>query len=188
MSADPMDTPRCTAKAKQTGERCKRRPIPGGRVCVMHGGAIPAVRAAAERRRADAEATALLEEVMWNPDAAPVTDPVEALAALAGKAQHALDVLGAQVTANGVDGAAGLAWSRTMKELRQMLEGLERLGLEDRRVRISEQTGALLASVVRTVLERIELTDEQQALAAVVVPAVFRQAAGGELVVGEVEA
>lgn len=186
MTSDRKDTPRCTALARTTGERCKRRPIPGGTVCVKHGGGAPAVRAAAERRRAQAEATALLE-VVWNLDAAPVTDPVEALAALAGKAQHALDVLGAQVTTTGLDGPAGLAWSRTMKELRAMLEGLERLGLEDRRVRISEQTGQMLAAVVRTVLERINLTAEQQSLAASVVPAVFREAAGGELVAGEVE-
>ena len=48
-----MDAPRCTATSKQSGERCKRRPIPGGAVCVMHGGAAPQVKAAAmERLRA----------------------------------------------------------------------------------------------------------------------------------------
>ena len=45
----------------------------------------------------------------------------------------------------------------------------------------------MLASVVRTVLERLDLTAEQQSLAASVVPVVFREAAGGELVAGEVE-
>lgn len=40
----------CTAKAKKTGNRCKRAPIPGGTVCVMHGGAAPQVRNAATRR------------------------------------------------------------------------------------------------------------------------------------------
>ena len=28
----------CAAKAKTTGERCKRAPIPGGTVCIFHGG------------------------------------------------------------------------------------------------------------------------------------------------------
>lgn len=170
--------------SKRSGERCRRAAALGQRVCASHGSKSPQAVAAAEKRRADAEATALLE-VVWDPDAAPVTDPVEALAALAGKAQHALDVLGAQVTANGLDGPAGVAWSRTMRELRQMLEGLERLGLEERRVRISEETGALLASVVRTVLDRLELTDVQRSLASVVVPAVFREAAAGQVVAGE---
>jgi hypothetical protein len=34
----------CTAKSKQSGVRCKRRPIPGGAVCVMHGGGTPSVQ------------------------------------------------------------------------------------------------------------------------------------------------
>jgi hypothetical protein len=45
-----MDTPRCTATSKQSGQRCKRRPIPGGPVCVIHGGAAPQVKAAAQAR------------------------------------------------------------------------------------------------------------------------------------------
>lgn len=51
--ADPMDAPRCTATAKGSGVQCKRRPIPGGAVCVKHGGGAPQVKAAAERRLAD---------------------------------------------------------------------------------------------------------------------------------------
>ena len=52
---DPMDAPYtpCTATSKQSGQRCKGRPIPGGTVCVMHGGRAPHVQAkAAERLRA----------------------------------------------------------------------------------------------------------------------------------------
>jgi hypothetical protein len=45
-----MDTPRCTATSKQSRHRCKRRPIPGGSVCVIHGGAAPQVQAAAQAR------------------------------------------------------------------------------------------------------------------------------------------
>lgn len=41
---DHMDARRCTAIAKGTGERCKRRPIPGGTVCVKHGGGAPQVQ------------------------------------------------------------------------------------------------------------------------------------------------
>jgi hypothetical protein len=47
---DLMDTPRqCTATARG-GQRCKRRPIPGGAVCVMHGGGAPQVQAANRAR------------------------------------------------------------------------------------------------------------------------------------------
>jgi hypothetical protein len=48
--ADHMEAPRCTATSKQSGQRCKRRPIPGGAVCVMHGGGAPQVQAKAEER------------------------------------------------------------------------------------------------------------------------------------------
>jgi len=47
---DHRDTPRCTARAKGTGQRCKRRPIPGGSVCVKHGGGAPQVKDAARDR------------------------------------------------------------------------------------------------------------------------------------------
>jgi hypothetical protein len=47
---NPLDGPRCTATSKQSGVRCKRRPIPGGTVCVMHGGKAPQVQEAAMAR------------------------------------------------------------------------------------------------------------------------------------------
>lgn len=167
---------RCRATAKHSGERCKRAAIPGGTVCVKHGGAAPAVRAAAERRKADAAATALLE-LIWDPDAPPVTDPIAALQKLNGKTLHALDVLGARVSTESLDGPTAVAWLRVMREGRQMLEGLQRLGLEERQLRMTEETGQMLASLVRTVLERLELTETQQVLARDVVPDEFRRLA-----------
>lgn len=47
-----MDARQCTAKSKQSGERCKRRPIPGGSVCKIHGGWVPQVKMAAAERLA----------------------------------------------------------------------------------------------------------------------------------------
>jgi hypothetical protein len=40
----------CTAKSKTTGKQCRNIPIAGGTVCVSHGGSIPAVKAAAQRK------------------------------------------------------------------------------------------------------------------------------------------
>jgi hypothetical protein len=40
----------CTATSKHSGVRCKRRPIPGGAVCVKHGGGAPQVQRRAEER------------------------------------------------------------------------------------------------------------------------------------------
>lgn len=48
----PLDTSYtpCTATSKQSGVRCKRRPIRGGAVCAMHGGKAPQVKAKALER------------------------------------------------------------------------------------------------------------------------------------------
>lgn len=40
----------CTATAKGSGKRCKRRPIPGGFVCKKHGGGAPQVQRSAKER------------------------------------------------------------------------------------------------------------------------------------------
>jgi hypothetical protein len=65
MAADlpPDQRPRCTATSIMTGERCKRRPHPGSNTCVKHGSGAPQVRAAAERRLADAKAVELASRV-----------------------------------------------------------------------------------------------------------------------------
>lgn len=43
--------PRQCVGTNRQGERCGNAPIPGGTVCVLHGGAAPQARKAAERRR-----------------------------------------------------------------------------------------------------------------------------------------
>ncbi len=47
---DALPRPQCTAKSKQSGERCKRRPHPGATVCVIHGAGSPQVQANARER------------------------------------------------------------------------------------------------------------------------------------------
>ena len=40
----------CTAKSKRSGVRCRMSAIRGSTVCIKHGGALPTVKAAAQRR------------------------------------------------------------------------------------------------------------------------------------------
>jgi len=54
-----MEARRCRAKAKGTGQQCKRRPIPFGTVCVKHGGGAPQVQAKAAQRVRDLLADAI---------------------------------------------------------------------------------------------------------------------------------
>jgi hypothetical protein len=80
--SDPMDgghlmSERCHGTSKQTGRRCGRAAIPGGRVCKFHGGAAPQVKRAAALR--------LLGLV----------DPALARLALLIKSQHAPTALAA---------------------------------------------------------------------------------------------
>lgn len=50
----------CTATSKQSQKRCLRRPIPGGAVCVMHGGAASQVQLKAQERLNAMEIPALI--------------------------------------------------------------------------------------------------------------------------------
>lgn len=69
MTGQPMEPRRCTARSKQSGERCKRPPIIGGTVCVMHGGGTPAVAAAAAERVVETQVQAKAQRVVqeWSP-------------------------------------------------------------------------------------------------------------------------
>ena len=53
----------CTAKSKQSGQRCKRPAIKGGTVCFVHGGAAPAVKAKAARNMEEIRARLSVE--LW---------------------------------------------------------------------------------------------------------------------------
>lgn len=52
---------KCSAKSKQSGNRCKQPAIPGGKVCRYHGGAAPQVKRKAEERLEATKERVLLE-------------------------------------------------------------------------------------------------------------------------------
>lgn len=192
--ADPTEAPRCTAKAKSTGEQCKRRPIPGGSVCVKHGGRAPQVQAAAHARLERRKATLAVETFGLPREIDPHTALLEELHRTAG----AVEWLGAivadlkqnQITwgqkrrktggeDHGVTYEAGVnawvaEWRAERKQLLEVSKTCIGVGIEERRVRIAEEAGRQLAGVIRAVLDRLDLTEEQRALSLVVVPEEFR--------------
>ena len=64
-SRGPVGTihPQCTAKSKQTQNRCKKRPIRGSTVCKFHGGGSPQVRRKALERIVEMSAAQVLGEL-----------------------------------------------------------------------------------------------------------------------------
>jgi len=68
-------------------------------------------------------------------------------------------------------------WTEQRKHLVEVAKACVSAGIEERRIQLAESQGQMLASVVRAVLERLELTDGQRKLVSVVVPEEFRRAA-----------
>jgi hypothetical protein len=179
---------RCTAKSKQSGERCKRAAIIGGTVCKIHGGGIPAVKAAAERN-ADLEAARRQLAALGEPED---IDPGQALLRLIswkyGEVQWLRDQVretpaesltwGKTQTDQGL-GHQGPVDTTTMKAapsvwwvlLRQAEDQLAdystraiKAGIAERQIRIAESTGDLVAGVVHRIYARLNLTPDQVAV------------------------
>ncbi len=188
----------CHARAKATGERCRRAAIRGGTVCPVHGGRAPQVVAAAKRRREAAEVEEEVRGLLAFTSFEGVRDPLEALARLADESIAFKEALGARV--NDLAGqirykASGAGteqlraevalYERALDRTARMLDALAKSGFEERRVRMSEQQGALVAEVLRRVFARLDLSEAQRALVPTVVPEELR-AIGSAAVRGEV--
>lgn len=209
MSSDPTVPRQCTATSKASGQRCRRSAVLDGTVCPMHGGKAPQVRGAIERRRQE-RAAVLAVESFGLP---VIVDPHTALLEELHRTAGAVAWLGAVVadldreavvwgqTRSKVGGedhgqtfeARPNAWVSLWQVERKHLVDVSRecikAGIEERRVRLAESAGQELASVLRRVLDRLELTDAQKSLALTVVPEEFRAVAeAGTVVAGEVTA
>ncbi|NUS54724.1 MAG: hypothetical protein HOV66_07660 [Streptomycetaceae bacterium] len=168
----------------------------------MHGGAAPQAIEAASRRRAERQALLAVETFGLPREIDPHTALLEELHRTAG----AVEWLGAVVadlqrgdvvwgmTQEKVGGEdAGTTWESGVntwvqlwqaerKHLVDVSKACASAGIEERRIRLAESQGQLLAGVVRAVLDRLGLSEEQRVLAGVVVPEEFRRlaAASGE--------
>lgn len=182
------DARRCTAKSKQSGERCKRAAIIGGTVCKIHGGAIPAVKAAAQRN-AELEAARRQLAALGEPED---IDPGQALLRLIAWKYGEVQWLRAQVQEIPKD---GLVWGTTQTDkglgpqgvvdtatekaapsvwwtlLRQAEDQLAdyatralKAGIQERQIRLAEGQGDLVAGVVQRIYARLNLTPEQLAI------------------------
>lgn len=197
----PHNPAKCGGHAKSTGKQCTSWPIKGGRVCIKHGGKAGQVRAAADRRLAqkaltDAVATyglpvdvsptdALLDEVRWTAGhVAWLRARVQELeeATLSWGTRQIVDKQSGE--SPGVDTTEGAAppvlldlYQRERKHLLDVCKAAIAAGIEERRVRLAESQGALLADVIRRILDDLNLSAEQAARVPEVVPRHLRAVA-----------
>jgi hypothetical protein len=186
----PADEQRCTATNKESGERCRRKHITGGKVCRSHGGNAKQNRAAAGQRTADKKARALVATYGLPIDIAPdqaILDEVHRTAghvAWLERQVHALTegelVWGITrvkeggedrgTTEEAVPNALLRLYNEERDRLVRVCTAALKAGIEERRVKLAERDGALIAEVIRAILDDLKLTSKQWALVSTVVP------------------
>lgn len=156
----------CTG-TNRSGERCQRQPIPGGHVCVMHGGAIPNVQKSAKMRLlagADLAIDYLLNLLTPKPPCDTCgrsdadRDPVVVKAC-----QLVLDRSGFHPTltvehAEPADNYAGLTIDQTVEHLEALL-GQARAMRDDERERLQLSAAVIDAVVNEVIDEGVDIDD-----------------------------
>ena len=194
----------CGAK-KRDGDPCGKPPPNGATRCGNHGGKSPQAVRAAEKREAVRElekavavlgiqekypdvdpGAALLEEirvthahVQWLRGKVAELEP-EALTW--GQAQHEEGVGPEGPIDKMTSKAQPSIWyelyCRERDHLVKVSAAALKAGIEERRVRLAEQQGELVATVLRRILNGLNLTPEQWALTQTVVPTELRAIEG----------
>lgn len=196
--SDEGDPRRCKAKSSRTGERCKKWALTDMTVCATHGGRSPRAKAGAEQRRAEKEALkavatfglpreinprdALLEEVYrtagavdWLTAKVRELDPEAAVWGVTEKAtKTATEYEGVDTTEAAAANMWVQLWQKERKHLVDVSKAAISAGIEERRVKLAEQQGALLAGVVKAILGDLDLTPKQAAAAPGIVARHFR--------------
>lgn len=172
----PAGAPRCTATAKGTGKRCAAPRMLGQNVCRTHGGGAPQSRKKAQERLAEAEASKAVERFALRRSVSPSEALLEELQWTAGNVEYfrqKVQELGEERLVSGVtkivdDPRLGRRqtveskpsvwyelWMREREHLVKVAAHAARAGVEQRRIELAEQTGLLVATVVRRILDAL---------------------------------
>ena len=164
-TAPPPDDRRCTAPNRQTGQRCRQWAMHGSNVCSMHGGQLPAVKAAAKRRVAEANARRRLDipdhvdprdalarelatTVAWVRWLGGQVDAVDDTAMIWGPTKSVDKISAPEVT---MEAKPSIWWAMYIEQRKHLIEvakAAHACGVEDRRVEIEMRTAEILVQVV----------------------------------------
>lgn len=203
-----MDTgkEKCTAKSKQTGRRCKRDPAIGLDKCATHCGLSKAERDEVARRflaeqkarkavvtfglpRDISAIDALMEEVRWTAGhVAWLREQVQALEAEAltwgvreQSERNATEFAGTDTTYAAMPNIWLELYYRERKHLVEVTKAAIAAGIEERRVRLEEAKGQLVAEIIRRITGRLGLSAEQAAILPQIASEELRRAASALL-------
>lgn len=175
---------KCTGTAKRTGERCTKWPVKGAKVCRSHGAGAPQVKAAAARRVVEGQALKAVSALgAWS----PVTDPLSALADVAGEVTAVKDFLrglveqiveaeqrhaglsggGEQLRSTDDKGAEQLnakfqAYMTMLDRTVSTLATIAKLNIDERMARIDEARAEMIREALRRTWAEMGITGEQQ--------------------------
>jgi hypothetical protein len=202
MTTRGTPAPTCGA-ATRTGGTCKKPPLEGATRCRLHGGASPRAQAAAADRIAEQAAGRELARLGV---ARRDIHPAEALIELVQFTAAAVDYWrqrvtqleedeltwgrttevhkgsgefpGTDTTSEAKPNIAYVMLERASDRLATYAAAALKAGVEERRVRLAESQGQLVAQAIRTILDQLNLTPAQLELVPTVVPAALRLIAG----------
>lgn len=188
---------RCWGRSKQKGGQCGSAALAGQNVCRHHGGASQQARAKAQERLVEERARglmatygrkiettateALLDEVQWTAGhVAWLRERVQEIEAAAAPGSESALVWGVTKKKTGgedwgqTEEAVPNVWLKLYQTERAHLvkvcsEAIK-AGIEERRIRLAESQGQLVAHAIRAILADLGLTGEQQARVSEVVP------------------
>lgn len=199
------DPAKCQATSKKRGDQCKNYPVRGLRVCLRHGGGSKKARAAATRNLEQEKLTRVARRLGTpHTDLDPAQALLDLVASKAGEVEwlrHQVELLETdgdlwwgETKVVGKDNPEFGEQHERTEEARQHVvytllhkaqDQLARYaaetlkaGVDERQVKLAEQTGAQFETVLTSLLTAISATPEQMQIAATEIPRILRNLAG----------
>lgn len=191
---------RCSAK-RRNGEGCGAWAVKGATVCRMHGGSSPQARQAAARRVQEEKAAKAAQRLAQPIETDPSQALLDLVSSAAGEVAYwraRVDEIqdrdekrltsGLTKITEGKD-RGGVTTLRTVEtiaaiEYRMWVDAQERLarfaaaalraGVQERQIKLAEDQGALVAQVIRRILDRLDLSQWQAEMVGSIVPEELR--------------